>query len=68
MVRKGETQPRVYAIQRDPMADWLKDVVDAADPDPWRQRVREASELASHRRASRAREVWQEVRLRWEER
>lgn len=32
------------------------------------QVVREASELASDRRASQAREVWREVRLRWEER
>jgi len=42
VIPKGESEPRTYEIQRDPTRAWLRAVLDAADPDPWRQRVRQA--------------------------
>ncbi|MHB0959623.1 MAG: tetratricopeptide repeat protein [Pirellulaceae bacterium] len=42
VVPKGETEPRVYEIQRDPTAAWLKAVLKVADRDPWRCQLREA--------------------------
>lgn len=38
-------QPQIIELQRDPTADWLWAVIQAADPDPWRQNVRNACEL-----------------------
>ncbi|MHB8974464.1 MAG: tetratricopeptide repeat protein, partial [Pirellulaceae bacterium] len=45
VIPKGETESRVYEIQRDPTAAWLKAVVEIADSDPWRGRLREAWQL-----------------------
>lgn len=38
-------ESQTIEIRRDTTAPWLWAVVQAADPDPWRRRVREASEL-----------------------
>ncbi len=38
-------EPRTLELQRDTTAAWLGAVIQAADPDPWRRRVRDACEL-----------------------
>ena len=38
-------ESRTLEIQRDTTAAWLWAVIQAADPDPWRRRVRDACEL-----------------------
>ena len=38
-------EPQIVELARDPTADWLWTVIQAADPDPWRQNVRSAGEL-----------------------
>jgi serine/threonine protein kinase/tetratricopeptide (TPR) repeat protein len=45
VIPKGETNTRVYEIERDPTAAWLKAVADAADADSWRRRLRDAFEI-----------------------
>ncbi len=56
VVPEGRTEPRICEIQRpaDATVAWLKAVVDAADTDSWRRRVRDAHdivELAKQRTA-----------------
>lgn len=41
----GATQSRTVELPRDATAAWLWAVIQAADPDPWRQSVREACQL-----------------------
>jgi tetratricopeptide (TPR) repeat protein len=42
VIPRAETKPRTYDIQRDPNRAWLRAVLEATDPDPWRRRVRQA--------------------------
>jgi Flp pilus assembly protein TadD len=45
VIPEHESDPRVYEIERDATAAWVKAVVDAADRDPWRRRLRQAYDL-----------------------
>ncbi|MCU0960559.1 MAG: tetratricopeptide repeat protein [Pirellulaceae bacterium] len=45
IIPTGATESRVYEIQRDPTAAWLQAVVETADSDPWRCRLRKALKL-----------------------
>lgn len=42
VIPKSVTEPITYEIQPDPLAAWLRAVLDAADSDPWRRRIRQA--------------------------
>ena len=44
-LRKGETEPQVYEISRDPVSAWLKAVLDTADQDAWRRQLRDVDNV-----------------------
>ncbi|MEQ1830430.1 MAG: tetratricopeptide repeat protein, partial [Pirellula sp.] len=45
VVSQMTTEPRIVELQRDATATWLWEVIQAADPDPWRGKVRDACKL-----------------------
>ena len=51
---KGETESRVDETERDPTAAWLKAVVEVADTDPWRCRLRAVPELEDREKRLKA--------------
>ncbi len=45
MVSATTSELRIVELQRDTTASWLWEVIQAADPDPWRRKVRESLNL-----------------------
>lgn len=46
VIPAGATEPRVYTLRRDPTAAWLKAVLESADDDSWRARLRQVAAIA----------------------
>ena len=46
VISPGKTEPRTYEIELDGNRAWLRAVLDAADKDPWRARLRQAFDMS----------------------
>jgi len=45
VIPKDQSETRTYELQRDTTRAWLRAILEAADTDPWRRRLREAFDL-----------------------
>ena len=45
VISPGQTESRICVRKRDATAAWLRETADLADPDPWRRKLREVTEI-----------------------